>query len=143
MSRSEAHERLVRKFEEAGATLLALPYQRVGPALRQVRWPETQGEEAGFREGTLRQLTSPAPGAAEISVMDRVFGLIGLIPADRVLLRRIVHARSLVSPLTGRHIYSWRKLGALLGADHKAVQRWHADAIEIILKQMSNLGKKT
>jgi hypothetical protein len=74
--------------------------------------------------------------------MDEVFGWIGLIPQDRVVLRRIVHARSLVSPLTGRHLYSWRKLGTLLGADHKAVQRWHWDGLGLILDALSNCGKK-
>ena len=42
------------------------------------------------------------------------------------MLRRIVGARSLVHPMTGRHLYSWRRLGTAIGADHKAVQRWHA-----------------
>jgi hypothetical protein len=41
--------------------------------------------------------------------------------------------RALVHPLTDRHIYPWRRLGAALGADHKAVQRWHAQGIDLIV----------
>src|SRR3954451_18159727 len=54
---------------------------------------------------------------------------LSLIPADRFVLQRIVGARALVAPLTGRHLYSWRRLEHAIGADHRAVQRWHADGI--------------
>ena len=37
-----------------------------------------------------------------------------------------------MDPLTERHVHSWRRLGTLLGADHRAVQRWHGDAIGLI-----------
>jgi hypothetical protein len=65
--------------------------------------------------------------------MDEAFGWVGLIPQDKFVLRRIVGARSLVGPITGRHLYPWRRLGTLLGADHKAVQRWHGQGIDIIV----------
>jgi len=133
-------EWLLARLEEAGATLLALPSRGRGPALRQVRWPETAGEGGDQASGNHR-IRPPSPGAAEISRMDEAFSWIGLIADDRVMLRRIAHARALVSPLTSRHIYSWRKLGLLLGADHKAVQRWHRDALEAILDQLRKIGK--
>jgi hypothetical protein len=50
------------------------------------------------------------------------------------VLPRIVGVRSLVSLVTDRHLFSWRPLGALLGADHKAIQRWHAQGIDMIVK---------
>ena len=49
------------------------------------------------------------------------------------MLRRIVGARSLVSPVTERHLYSWRRLATLLGADHKAIQRWHGQGVALIV----------
>ena len=136
-------EWLIGRLEEAGATLLALPHQGMGPRLRQVRWPESPGE-IGDSGGTSGGRLRPAiPGAAEISRMDEAFGWIGLIPPERIVLRRIVHARSLVSPCTGRHLYSWRKLGVLLGADHKAVCRWHQQGIAAIASELAGLGKKS
>jgi len=60
-----------------------------------------------------------------------------------VVLRRIVHARSLVSPLTGRHIYSWRKVAVLLGADHRAVQRWYLSGLALMLDELEKLGKRS
>jgi hypothetical protein len=59
--------------------------------------------------------------------------LLTLIPTDRYILRRVVGARSLVHPVTTRHLYPWRRIGAALGADHKAIQRWHAQAIDLIV----------
>jgi len=55
------------------------------------------------------------------------------IPQDRYLLRRIVGCRALVHPLTRPHLYAWRHLAELLRADHKAIQRWHAEGIRIII----------
>jgi hypothetical protein len=72
--------------------------------------------------------------------MDEAMGWIGLIPDDRYVLRRIVGARSLVSPMTDRHIFPWRRLGAAIGADHKAVQRWHAEGIGLIVAALAASG---
>lgn len=64
--------------------------------------------------------------------MDEVLSWIQLIPQENYVLRRIVGARALVSPLTGRHLFSWRRLGKLLGADARAVQRWHEKGLSLI-----------
>jgi hypothetical protein len=65
--------------------------------------------------------------------MDKVMGYLALIPQDRYVLRRIVGCRALVHPLSGRHLFSWRCLAELLDADHKAIQRWHAEGIRLII----------
>lgn len=38
---------------------------------------------------------------------------------------------------TGRHIYPWKRLADTLGADQRAVQRWYAQAIEIIAAKVA------
>jgi len=53
------------------------------------------------------------------------------------VLRRIVGARSLVHPITQRHLFPWRRLAASIGADHKAVQRWYAQGIELIVAALN------
>ena len=79
----------------------------------------------------------PVPPAARITRMDQALAWIPLIPADKLILRRIVGCRCLVSPLTGRHLFSWRRLARLLGADHKAIGRWHANGIDLIVAALN------
>lgn len=120
------------RLEEAGRTLLALPGSGYTTKLRtsSLDIVRTAMEAFGGEVGRARP---PVPSAAHITRMDEALGWIPLIPQDRYVLRRIVGARCLVSPVTERALYSWRKLGGLLGADHKAVQRWHAQGIALLV----------
>jgi hypothetical protein len=79
---------------------------------------------------------APMPSAADITAMDEAFGWLGLIPDGRYVLRRILGARALVHPLTGRHLFAWRRLAAVLGAEHRSVQRWHGQGVEIIVRAL-------
>ena len=117
---------LIARFEEAGATLLALPNRGPSLAMRGF-WPPVVHEaiEAyGYTGASLRPAT---PSAAMISRMDETWSWLNLLP--NVAERRIIGARSLVSPVTGRHIFTWRQVARMLGADHRAIQRWHGAAI--------------
>jgi hypothetical protein len=123
---------VIARLEEAGATLLAMPGTGWTTRLRVSSLDIVRAaiENYGWTESRVR----PAiPSAARISRMDEAMGWIPLIPLDRYVLRRIVGARSLVNPTTDRHLFPWRRLGAVLGADHKAVQRWHRQGIGMIV----------
>lgn len=125
-------ETVIARLEEAGATLLALP--NTGPSTRLVQsgleWIRDASEQFAQPRAKLR----PAiPDAAQITRMDQALAWIPLIPADRYVLRRIVGARTLVNPMNGRYLFSWRRVALAIGADHKAVQRWHAQGIDLIV----------
>ncbi|MGH7067730.1 MAG: DUF6362 family protein [Acetobacteraceae bacterium] len=124
---------LIERLEEAGATLLSLP-AGAGPRtdVRASRWPVVRAAVDAYGWSGAR-LRPAVPGASAISRMDEALGWISLIPQEKYVLRRIVGARALVSPLTGKHLFSWRRLGTVLGADARAVQRWHAKGIAAIL----------
>lgn len=127
---------LVLRLEEAGATLLALPQSGPSPRLRMTRYAVLQdaAEAYGWERGRMR----PAmPSHAQISRMDEALAWITLIPVERFVLRRVVGARCLVNPVSERHLFSWRRLGDVLGADHKAVQRWHGQGIALILAALT------
>lgn len=127
---------VVARLEEAGRTLLSLPPDRAQGHVRPRTWDALAPGVGQFRDA----LTAPlrcAPEPAAIDRMDEAFTWLPLIPDDRYVLRRIVAARLLVSPLTGRHLFPWRRLGLLLGADHKAVQRWHAQGIDLIVAALA------
>ena len=126
-------ETVIARLEEAGATLLALP--NTGPSTRLVQsgleWIRDASEQCAQPRAKLR----PAiPDAAQITRMDQALAWIPLIPADRYVLRRIVGARTLVNPMNGRYLFSWRRVALAIGADHKAVQRWHAQGIDLIVE---------
>ena len=124
---------IVARLEEAGATLLALPQRGYSPDLRTggLEIVRAASESYGW-EGNVK-LRPPVPSAARITRMDEAFAWLALIPDGRYVLRRILAARALTHPLTGRHLYAWRRLGAALGADHKAVQRWHGEGVALLV----------
>ncbi len=131
-SDSPEFQGLVACLEEAGSTLLAMPPAGFSPRLRTTTLPVLR-EAAEAYGWSMAELRAPMPSASRISRMDKAMGYLALIPQDRYLLRRIVGCRALVHPVSGRHLFSWRRLGELINADHKAVQRWHGDGIRIIL----------
>lgn len=116
---------VVYRLEEAGATLLALPGTGWTTRLRtsSLEIVRTALDAYGWTEARIRP---SVPSAERITRMDEALSWIPLIPLDRYVLRRVVGARSLVHPITDRHLFPWRRLGKALGADHKAIQRWHA-----------------
>jgi hypothetical protein len=134
-------EYVVYRLEEAGATLLALPGTGWSPRLRtsQLEIVRTALEAYGWEPPRARP---PVPSSGRITRMDEALAWVTLIPRDRYVLRRIVGARALVSPLTERHLFSWRRLGVLLGADHKAIQRWHGEGIRIIVAALNAPAEK-
>jgi hypothetical protein len=120
------------RLEEAGATLLALPGTGWSTRIRSssIEIVRTALEAYGWETARVRPAV---PSAEKIDRMDEALAWIAFIQDNRHVLRRVVGARSLVHPVTDRHLYSWRRLGAALGADHKAVQRWHAQGIAMIV----------
>jgi hypothetical protein len=128
-------EDVIHRLEEAGATLLALPGTGWSTRLRtsSIEIVRTALEAYGWRTARVRPAV---PSAEQIDRMEEALTWIPLIPSDRYVLRRVVGARSLVHPVTDRHLYPWRRLGSALGADHKAVQRWHAQGIAMILEAL-------
>jgi hypothetical protein len=129
-------EFVVARLEEAGATLLSLPESGFSPRMRVGALQAVHSAAEAYGWSTTR-LRPPTPSPERITRMDETFAWLALVPSDRVVLRRLVSARALVSPLTGKHLYAWRRLGGLVGADHKAVQRWHAEGIRLIVHALN------
>jgi hypothetical protein len=133
-------DEVVARLEVAGETLMRL---QVGGFSTRMRgfWPEIVRDFWENYGNDPVPLRPACPDAAQISAMDEALGWINLIPGDRYVLRRIVSVRALINPRTQRNIYTWRGVGRLLGADYRAVQRWHAQGIDLIVGGMAK--KKT
>lgn len=126
---------VIARLEEAGATLLALPNRGYGLGMRGF-WPEIMRDAAEAYGYGIAPLRAAAPSPRDITAMDAALAWLSLIPDSQRVLRRVVGARALVSPVTGRALFSWRRLGVLVGADHRAVQRWHGDGIAVIVEAL-------
>ncbi len=135
---------VIYRLEEAGRALLALPETGYSSRLRlntvQFIRAALEGNGCDSVRGEAGRLRPTAPDSEQISRMDEALGWIPLIPRETYVLRRVVGCRALVSPATERHLFPWRRIGVLLGADHKAVQRWHAQGIDIIVAAL-NAGR--
>ena len=130
-------ETVIARLEEAGTTLLCLPSTGPTTALKQTRHQFVAEALEAYAATDDSRPRLPVPPAARITRMDQALAWIPLIPADKLTLRRIVGCRCLVSPLTGRYLFSWRRLARLLGADHKAISRWHANGIDLIVAALN------
>jgi hypothetical protein len=105
-------EAVTQRLDEAGLTLWRL--EAADPTLGQ---PD---------ENTVRR-------------MSEARGWLLLIPSSRDA--RIVEARMMISPRTGRPLYSWRKLGAVIGIDHKTVKVWYNQGVEAIVKGLGAVDR--
>jgi hypothetical protein len=133
---------IIERLEAAGATLLALRMARIGPSEPRSGLPEPV-REVSASYGWSKATPRPAvPCAAAIDAMDEALSWVQLIPPDRYVLRRIVNARALVSPTTQRHIYGWTAIARLIGADRKAVARWHAQGIGLIARALEHQAQQ-
>ena len=129
-------ELLTSRLEEAGATLLSIPHSGWTTTLRTSSLDIVRSavEAYGWQEKRIRP---PVPSASKIDRMDEALSWIPLIPVENYVMRRIVGARCLVHPLTDKHLFPWRRIAAALGADHKAVQRWHARGLDLIISALN------
>ena len=129
-------EWVVARLEEAGATLLSLPHTGYSTRLR-VGTLHPMPSTEDMLHALPNRPRAPVPSAACVDRMDQALAWVSLIPEGQLVLRRVVHARALVSPLTGKHLFAWRRLAGEVNTDHKAVQRWHAQGVSIIVAALN------
>jgi Domain of unknown function (DUF6362) len=127
---------VVAMLEDAGRTLLSLPSGGGFSTALQGSGMDVVRNFMDAYGWTEIRVRPPTPSAVAIDTMDHTFRWLRFIPQDRYVLRRIVGARSLVHPITDRHLYAWRRIGSTLGCDYRAVERWHREAIDLIVAKL-------
>lgn len=134
-------EIVIHRLEAAGATLLAMRTRSPYPGLYRCALPDVLRDVYDTWDwielpGGTWDTPPPAPSAAAVTAMDRTWQWLGLIPDARRVVRRIVGARALVSPATGRHLIHWRAVGKLLHCSHEAARTWHGQGIALIVERL-------
>ena len=111
------------RLEHAFATLANMPGDG-GHRLRVATYGYVSELIDKAATGRVRLTASPL----DITLMDEALAWPSLIPM--LVVRRIVSARSMVNPATERHTYPWARLARAVGADVRAVKRWHMEGIK-------------
>jgi hypothetical protein len=106
-------------LEWAGEKLLSLPIRNAKPQSYKNNWPEfKQLPNQDFSHKSFRP--SP-PNGNEIDTLDKIFDLILILPNPTI--RRIIQARSLINPISHRHLYPWLTISEFLNLDRRTVKR--------------------
>ena len=127
---------------------MALNVPGCRPSGARTWWPTVLHNSAEAYGYTEEDMPIRAPSARAITRMDEALGWIRLIPLDPAragsgdlhsrhggaILRRIVECRCLVNPRSGRHVFSWRRLGDHLSCNHEAARQWHARGLALVLR---------
>ncbi len=137
----EAAVDLVREeLEWAGATFIAMRLPKVGPKEPQALWPSYAPDvDVAYGYNTTRTHAA-LPSAAEISLMDKILAWVELVPKDKLVVKRVVGMRAMVRPENGRHLYSWRAIGKIVGASGTAAMNWHRVGLGIIVAAVGGLA---
>lgn len=115
------------ELEWAGKVLLAMKLPRVGPREFKSNWPATAPDPQvayGYSEA---ELNPPPPPGTDIVRMEQVLAWVQYIPDPKI--RRVVHARSLVSPVNDRYLFPWRRIAKLLKTDRRTLLAWHRQGL--------------
>jgi hypothetical protein len=126
---------VTERLEEAGTASLCIPSTGYSTRMSNggLDFIRDTIEAYGWTDEAVR----PAcPDSRVITRMDEAFAWLPMIPQNQFVMRRIVGARSLVHPTTEKHLFPWRRIGKTIGADYQAVQRWHAQGIALIVRQL-------
>jgi len=130
---------VTHRLEQAGRAMLAMPQTGYTTGMKTggLDFVRAVVEAYGWENEPIRP---SAPTSRAITDMDEAYGWLALIPDSRQVVRRIVGARSLIHPITDRHLYPWRRLASALNEHHIQVQRWHAEGIRDIVAQLHRAG---
>jgi hypothetical protein len=129
----QATEEIREWLEWSGSKLLSLRSPSPGPKSFRSAWPDFPQSSFTAYGYTAERLRPPVPTSREIALMDEILLLPALVSDP--LYRRIIHARSLVTPIVPRYLYSWAKLARLLHLDRRTVSNFY-------LKGMKEIDRK-
>lgn len=122
-------------LEWAGSKLLAMSISSPKPRGPHTSWPAFADDAKVAYGYTGERLRPPLPRSYEIELMDKILLFPMLIPD--ITVRRIVHSRALVTPVSNRYLYSWTKIAFMLHTDRRRVVRLHFSGLCEIERRLS------
>lgn len=122
-------------LEWSGSKLIALQLSSALPKSYKNNWPSFAIDTTVATTFSKDRLKPPTPTSKEIALMDEFLLLPGLI--KDITTRRIVNARSVVAPVSQKHLFSWNKLATLLHADRRKIMALHHKGLIEITKSLA------
>lgn len=122
-------------LEWAGEILLSLRVNGVYPQQFRSFWPDYPDDILTAYGYTPERTTRVVPSAQDVSLSDKVLGLIPLVLNTRT--RRIIHMRSLISPIRSSHIYSWSRIAQILHSNRAEVKTQYDRGLAIVSSKIS------
>ena len=123
-------------LEFAGQSLLSMRIKNPGPCEMRGFWPSiVQDEEVELPLGVRNRAVMPI--GREIDAMDEILAWIQLIPQEKAEMRRAVGLRSLISPISDKHLYPWKRIAKILSCDPRTAMAWHATGIGLIARELN------
>jgi len=115
-------------LEWGGSKLLAMQLSSGAPRQPHIAWPEYRQSFNTAYGSSAERMRPSRPSSKEIQAVDEILALPSLLPNP--LVRRILHARALVAPISNRYLCSWTELGDRLDLDRRKVKQLHQRGIE-------------
>lgn len=133
------------KLESAGRTLMMMPPVK-GPKEYGTAWPEHLREHLDTLEvvdnslvviNIEKKMPWPKPDSKQISELDQVLTWLTELAVycnEKKVpwVIRTVWIAMLHHPITGKRLYSWRKIGKHLGKSQTTAQDWYEHGVSII-----------
>ena len=145
MSESEQELQAVEEIREwlewGGSKLLSLRVPSPFPKSFHTAWPDFPQNPFTAYGYTAERLRPPVPTSREIVLMDEILRLPALVSDP--LPRRIIHARSLVTPIAPRYLYSWAKIARLLHLDRRTVAGFYLRGLKEIDRKLERDKRHT
>jgi hypothetical protein len=120
-------------LEWAGGKLLCMRLSRAGPAGYGSFWPDYADESSayGYTEATMRV---PSVAPKEVAMIDQILSLPLLV--DDLTIRRIIHRRALIAPLSGHYVYSYGKIAEEFHLDPRLAARKYLIGLKQICRRL-------
>lgn len=130
-------EQVEEWLTEAGMTLATLRMKGLRPAGVKINWPDIVVDPDDLCWLRDSDDVLPPPSSDAIARMDIALAWVPLIDDKR--LRVVVNKRLIVNPISGKFMWSWRKIAGAMGISDKTAKDWHRSACAAISKKIRSM----
>ncbi len=112
----------------AGRKFLALPSRSALPQGFKSFWPKYDYDEVDLETALHVKLRAEqAPKANELDYIEQILSIPAL--CVEIKHRRVLQYRTIIDPISGKHIYNWSRIAKQLKTSRQNVRNWYEVAL--------------